>query len=239
MKRTRILGLCLVAVFALAAFASSASALQYFHGKKATELVPLAPGAKLAYKLKGKEALLKGGATITCASNKGSGELEGPDKTNNIHIEYKKCVAPGAGNVSCQSGTGKGIIKTEELQGVLTEASETKGGPTVKANKLTPGPGASKNGKGEAQFAVFTCGAAQELKVNVTGTILVKNEPQTGATKKPSAVNAEKASETEFGCGKQALLYTGGACEHLLTPGGTSWNVAVAAETFKEFIEVK
>jgi len=239
--RIRIMGLCLVAVFAFAAVTSSAFGLAYFHSKKTTgPFVELKSGEKLAYKLKSKTAFLKGGATITCSTSKGTGELEGPNKTNNIKISYSKCIAPGAGNVKCQSGTKPGIINTEELAGVLTEASETKGGPLRKANMLTPGPEASENLKGEKQFAVFSCGPAKELQVNVTKEILAEVSPQTGNSKKPHSINNEKNTETEPKCGKQALLYEAtGACQTLLTPGGTSWNVSDTEETFKEFIEVK
>jgi len=239
--RIRIMGLCLVAVFAFAALTSSAFGLAYFHAKKATgPFVELKTGETLAYKLKSKTAFLKGGATITCSTSKGTGELEGPDLTNNIHISYSKCIAPGAGNVKCQSGVKPGIIETEELAGKLTEASETKGGALRKANRLVPGPAASKNLKGESQFAVFSCGPAKELQVNVTKEILAEVSPQTGNSKKPHSINNEKAAETEPKCGKQALLYEAtGACQTLLTPGGTSWNISDTEETFKEFIEVK
>jgi hypothetical protein len=238
--RIRIMGLCLVAVFAFAAVTSSAFGLAYFHGKKAP-LVELKAGEKIEYKLKSKEAFLKGGATITCKTSKGTGFLEGPDLTNKIHISYSKCVAPGAGSVKCQTAGAKaGEIKTEELVGKLTEASETKGGETKIANKLTPGAGASKNLKGESQFAVFSCGPEKELPVNVTKTILALVSPQTGDSKKPHSINNEKTAEAEPKCGKQQLLYEAtGGCEALLTEGGTSWNVSDTEETFKEFIEVK
>jgi hypothetical protein len=233
--RFKIMGLCLVAAFAFSAFATSAFSYTIWHGKKATTLTELKSGEKVTYTLKSSgEAFLRGGATITCKSFKGKGELVGPNLSKNVVVEYSKCDANETSGLKCTSpGAGAGKIITALLKGELAGAKQEKTSAAVLTTRLTPQTG--------TEFTKFACGPLKEIEVNVTGVIYAENQPQTGppALKTGKSINGEKPAETEFGCGKQKFLYVAGACEHLFTPGGTSWNVSTANLKYKEFVEVR
>lgn len=237
MRRIRIMGLCLVAVFAISAVgvsAASAALPENFTLNKTTKKSePLLPTQKITYTNLGGEAKLEGGVVIICKEDKGKGDIEGPKKTVKLKVEYKGCEAPSITS-SCQKAPTKpGVITTESLKGELTYASEESGGPLVAVNKLTP----EKAGK---PFAKFTCGPKKELAVEVTGVIFAQPLPVNGAESKTGeSVNSEKLAEP-LGCSKQAFLYENGAgaCQHLSTKAGTSWNVSKDAVTYKTAVSL-
>jgi len=158
MKRMRILGLALVAVFALAAVAASgASAAPTWNacvkaepkntGKYTDKLCSTesAGGNTGKYNLvagigKGKGFKTKGGAAelvvvvpptgkgpfgkgaelkVQCSSFKGSGSIGMPNTVSKVTDEFKGCTVLGA--APCQSGTKKGVIKTNSLSGELVD----------------------------------------------------------------------------------------------------------------------
>ena len=127
------------------------------------------------------------------------------------------------------------MISTENLKAVLSEASEEPGGAKTVVNKLTPELGTKP-------FTKFTCGPKKELTVIVTGVIMAEQGPvNTPPSKTGFTINREKTAEKTFGCSKQQFLYENGtgACQHLETGAGVSWNISEDAVTTKTAVELK
>jgi len=231
MRRIRIVGLCLAAVFAVSALvASAASAALPEYGvyntktKKVEE--PL-PTAKVAFKSTGAESKLEGGVVITCKSDASKGDLEGPKKTVKLKVTYSNCEAPAITSSCQKAATKPGVITTENLKGELGYASEKSGGALNVINRLVP----EVAGK---PFAKFTCGPKKELTVIVTGVILAEPGPVGVLATSGTTINREKTAEEGFGCSKQQFLFENGTgtCKHLETGAGVSWNVSNDAVTY-------
>jgi len=227
MRRIRIVGLCLVAVFALGAIvAGTASAALPENGifnTKTKVVEPLTAEQKIAFKNSSlTEAKLEGGVVIECSSDVGKGDLFGPKGTIKLKVTYSGCKAPAISS-SCQKAPTKpGVILTELLHGTLGYASEVKSGALHVVNRLTPEKGEGK------PFAKFTCGPKKELTVIVTGVILTEPGPVGVLSTEGFTVNNEKAKEEGFGCSKQQYLFENGTglCQHLETGAGVSWNIS-------------
>jgi hypothetical protein len=237
MRRIRILGLCLVAAFALSAVAAvtASAAPEYYSYNKAKPPVLVPNTLKIAFTSKGVASKLEGGVVIECSSDTSKGDILNATETGKLKVTYTGCKAPSISS-TCQKAPSKtGVISTESLKAVLTTASETKSGATTVVNKLTP----EKAGK---PFTKFTCGPKKELTVIVTGVIFAEQGP---VNKAPSTegftINREKSSEVEFGCTKQQFLFENGAgtCQHLETGAGASWNVSDDTVTTKTAVELK
>jgi hypothetical protein len=223
------MGLCLVAAVAVSAVAvaSASAAPEYFKaGKVITTVVKytnLGPGP----------SKLLGGVVIECQKDKGKGQIEAPDKTAKLKVEYKECVGEVGGKpVVCQkTATKPGVILTNALKGHLVKASEKPAGAEIVANKLEP----EVLGK---PFAKFKCGT---LTVEVNGGIIVRPEPIGGGDSlKGTSTNSLQGTEPEPGCTTQQLLYVNGAkpCVHLFTAAGNSENVSFDEVTFKAAVEI-
>jgi hypothetical protein len=234
MHRLRIMGLCLVAVFALSALVATAASaalpeFEYYNTKtKKDEPLYEKSGTKKAQKIAYtdvglKRSKLEGGVVIECEHNTAKGDIEGEPskKTVKLKVTYSECEAPSISS-SCQKAPTKpGIIITQSLKGELLYASESPGGSLKVANKLTP--------ESKPEFAKFTCGPKKELSVIVTGVILARPQPINAASSETGeSINAEKAKEEGANCSKQQLLFINatGSCQHLSTAAGTSWNVS-------------
>ncbi len=182
MKRMRIMGLCLVAVFALAAVAvSSASAAPTYYecakvkggkyedkacsklaGSEKGEKYELQPGRgkNKAFKGKGKAATLYTpavGGEVKCGTSKDEGFINasftGQEK---VKVVFGKCTSLGK---NCSSpGAKKGEIKTNPLSGTLGYISKT--GPKV---------GVSLTGEGGKPSAEFNC---EGLEIVTTGSVI-------------------------------------------------------------------
>ncbi len=180
MKRMRILGLALVAVFALGAItAISASAAEpgWYEckkeaggkfekgcskegGKGGYVLVP-GVGKGKAFKGKGGAAKLhtsipgKGDIPVECASFKDAGTPVAPNLQVKVVATFSKCKFAG---LPCQSGAKKETITTNSLAGELGYVS--KAGPVVGASLFAE----AEPGKGlEAEF---TCTGAAKIRVH-------------------------------------------------------------------------
>jgi hypothetical protein len=231
MRRIRIMGLCLVAAFAMsvvAAASASAALPEYVKGGKTNT-------AKVSFTNKSMiTAKLEGAVVIECTSDTGKGKIEGAKHTSGLVVTYKGCTAPSITS-SCQTSPKvPGVIKTASLKGELVYAKETKTGANIVANELTPTTGTS--------FAKFSCGPLKELKVEVKGLIYAEPSPINSAESVTGfSTNEAQAVEPELGCGLQKLQYKEGsvACEHLFTPAGKSWNIAKDQETFKAAVGIK
>ncbi len=178
MKRMRIMGLCLVAVFSLAIVAaSSASATPTYYecakmtggkyekgcgkegGKGGYALVP-GRGKNKAFKGKGGAATLHTpavGGEVKCATSKDEGFISasftGQEK---VKVIFGKCTSLGK---NCSSpGAKKGEIKTNPLEGALGYISKT--GPKV---------GVDLTGEGGKPSAEFNC---EGLEIVTTGSVI-------------------------------------------------------------------
>jgi hypothetical protein len=208
MKRMRILGLALVAVFALAAVAASgASAAPEWKecAKNATktgkytdklcttesaggntgkyDLVPGVAKGK-AFKVKGGAATLHviipatgkgafpGGAhvEVKCTSFKGGGKAALPNKVEKVTSEFKGCTVLAA---PCQSGTKKGVITTNSLNGEMIDIEGGSGVGTLL--KAETGP----------VLASFTC--TKVASTNVLGSVIAEHTGNVGSISKTSA----------------------------------------------------
>src|ERR1700676_4801907 len=111
MKRIRIVGLCLIATFAISIVASSvaSAAAPVFYTKapvgEASGVVPFTGTLGAAF-LEGKS-----GTKITCTAGTATGEVTGPTTTKNNVTTFTGCATSG---FKCNSaGQGEGIIVTE------------------------------------------------------------------------------------------------------------------------------
>jgi hypothetical protein len=159
MKRMRIVGLALVAVFALSVVASSATASPVFYTK-----VAMGGTASTPVKFTGAlgPAFLEGAVSkskIECSAGTASGEVTGPTTTKNNITKFTGCKASG---FPCNStGAGEGEIVTKKLEGELGD---------VKVG--TPGVRLFDEGTGKGgELAAFSC-AGGAIAVKVKGSVI-------------------------------------------------------------------
>jgi hypothetical protein len=214
MKRMRILGLCLVAAFALSVVAvSSASAAPAFYecakdkggkyedkacSKEAKEVKKekyelkegIAKGK--VFKGKGKKATLHTpaiGGEITCTGFKDEGKLSSPTTEEKVVSIFTGCATQGKKCVS--AGEKAGTIKTFDLDGGIGEISGGSGvGVDLKA----------ETGK---YLAEFEC---EGLLVKVEGSVIGE---QTGDINKFSKVSHDIFAVTAEGYQKYKSLVGG------------------------------
>jgi len=157
MKRMRMMGLALVAVFALSVAASTATAAPVFYTKAAIGSV----GATVPFTGTLGAAFLEptNKSKITCTGGTATGEATGPTTTKKNITTFTGCEASG---FKCNStGEGEGIIKTKVLEGVL-------GGVTT----ALPGIRLFDETEGKGGFlAKFTC-AGGAITVDVKGSVI-------------------------------------------------------------------
>lgn len=156
MKRIRIVGLALVAVFALSVFAASASALEPVfytkveYGQTANTHIKFTGTLGAAF-LEGQVSKTK----IECVKGTATGEVTGPKTTENNVTLFKECQT---GGIPCKNqGSNEILVKT--LKG---ELGEVKAG--IPGQRLFDQAG----GKG-AVLAEFECGG---LPVKVKGSVI-------------------------------------------------------------------
>jgi hypothetical protein len=156
MKRIRIVGLCLVAVFAISIAASSASAAPVFYTKaaigEAGKAVPFTGTLGAAF-LEGAN-----GSKITCTGGTATGEVTGPTTTKKNVTTFTGCETQG---FKCESGVPEGVIVTKSLQGSLGGLTATLPGMRLFDE------GTGKGGK----LAEFSC-AGGAIAVIVRGSVI-------------------------------------------------------------------
>jgi hypothetical protein len=202
MKRMRILGLCLVAAFALAVVAaSSASAAPAFYecakvkggkyekgcskegGKGGYELKEgIGKAGTKKFKGSGKKATLHTpavGGEITCTAFKDEGLLASPTGEKSVFSTFTGCATEGKKCVS--AGQKAGTIKTNALDGNL---GEIEGGSGV---------GVDLKAESGKYLAEFEC---EGLTVKVEGSVIGEQTGDINTFSKTSedifAVNSEK-----------------------------------------------
>jgi len=160
MKRMRIMGLLLVAVFALSVAASTASAGPVFYtkvnvGGTAPNKVPFTATLGSAF----LEPTSK--SKITCTGGTATGETGSATTTVNNLTKFTGCEAAGTG-LKCNSlGKGTGEIDTKVLAGKLGAISATT--PGIRLFDEAEGPG--------GKLAEFTCGGGA-VSVVVRGSVI-------------------------------------------------------------------
>jgi hypothetical protein len=190
----RILGLALVAVFALVAIsAASASAAEpaFYECAKVTggkyEKGCGKEGGKGGYEIKegiGKKGALKGKSgpakletpglgAVTCTGSKDSGVVTSPTHISKIVTEYKGCETQGK---KCASpGEKAGTIKTNNLEGELGYI-----------NKSSDEVGVDIKAEGGGNLAEFNC---EGLAVETAGSVIGHQEGDINKFSKESSLN--------------------------------------------------
>jgi hypothetical protein len=156
MKRIRIVGLCLVAVFAISIAASSASAAPVFYTKAAIgEAVN-----KVDFTGTLGAAFLEGanGSKITCTGGTATGEVTGPTTAKKNITTFTGCETQG---FKCESGVTEGVIVTKVLKGTLGGLTATL--PGLRLYDETEGKG--------GKLAEFSC-AGGAIAVIVRGSVI-------------------------------------------------------------------
>jgi len=187
MKRIRVIGVCLIAAFAISAVASSvATAAPEFYAKTAvgTTAGPIAFSGTLgAAFLEGK-----GGTKITCTAGSAAGEATSATKTENNTTTFTGCAT---GGFPCHSaGQAEGTIQTENLAGSLGAVGSKKDG--IRLYNQSTGKGGT--------LAAFAC-AGGTVNVVVTGSVIGELTGASGLTvaegKLPSATQDLTFAETK------------------------------------------
>jgi hypothetical protein len=195
MKRIRMIGLALVAVFAMSVVASSvASAAQpVFYTKAAVGTtaanVPFT-GVVGAALLEGK-----GGVKIKCVDigSQASGEVTGATETENNVTKFTECTTS---ELPCKStGQAEGIIVTNVLKGVLGNVTATIPGMRLYSQS---------GGKG-AELAAFSC-AGGAIPVVVKGSVIGSLSGGSGTT--PAAGKFAASDKLVFAETKGVQKYT-------------------------------
>jgi len=206
MKRMRMVGLCLIAVFALTALAAStASAVTYekpvFYTKATVGLV--APNVQFTGTI-GVASLETSPAKsiIKCTKGTATGEVTGPTTTGNQFTKFEGCTL---GTFNCESaGEPTGTLNTENLDGVLGQISKATG---KVGERLKPHSG--------IYLAQFTCDGGTipvkaknsvigELTGGAGGAIPPLHPGETGVEEGKFAASATLAFKQT--AGKQAIL---------------------------------
>jgi len=208
MKRIRIVGLCLVAVFAMSVVASSASAAPVFYTKAAigetAKPVPFTATIGAAF-LEGKTSKAK----ISCSDTAGTGAgANGEAVTSTVAQKnvttFTGCVTS---ELKCQSaGQAQGTIVTDALTAVLGSISATVPGERLYSEA---------EGKG-GKLAEFECGGGL-VKVVVTGSIVGSLSGASGKTVAEGKFAASGKLTFAEAAGKQKYQKLEGEAEEQLT----------------------
>jgi hypothetical protein len=173
MRKVKIIGVTLVAVFALSALgAASASAVtpSWFKGGTiiAQGTTDTFTGSAGAGVLEAKGGL----GTVKCKSDTSAGQITGPWTETKIVVIYKEC-AKGA-KPCTSAGQAAGTIKTNEVSGTNIYLDTLAKGHTKAGIALKPTTG--------TVFVAFTCEG--EVKNEVSGEVIGEALPLNAGTDK-------------------------------------------------------
>lgn len=157
MKRMRIMGLLIVAVFAVSVAATTASATPVFYGKAA---IGATVGPVKFTGTLGSAFLEPASKTkITCTAGTAVGEITSTTLSKGNLTKFTGCET---GGLKCNStGKGEGEIDTKLLEGKLGAISGTL--PGIRLFDEASGPG--------GVLAEFTCGGGA-VKIIVRGSVI-------------------------------------------------------------------
>lgn len=225
LKRFRVVGLCLVAVFAVSAVASASAS---------AALPEFVPSTKQTFtSTSGVSTLAAGAFTITCEKDTNAGEITGAKTVGKVVVKFTKCTIKVLFTFECKSkGAANGEIVTNALKGTLGYIEGYGSGVGLKLEPET----ASEYTNGEIE-------CAGSNKVKVTGAVIGEVTPiNTSSTKgelifKRTGTKQESGEEIEI----EHVRY-----EHVKLMsslnGGTAGPAAEETTdkiTFKEAVEVK
>jgi len=156
MKRIRIMGLCLVAAFALSAVVASVAAAE---PEFLTKTV-VAEGVSIPIKGTLGAAFPEGksGSKITCTGGTATGEITGPRTSKNNVTTFTGCET---GGLKCESGATEGVIVTKPLEAKLNGITSTLPGERLFSES---------EGRG-GKLAEFSC-AGGSIAVLVKGSLI-------------------------------------------------------------------
>jgi hypothetical protein len=157
MKRIRIMGLCLVAAFAMSALVSAAASAEPVFLTKTV----VAEGVKIPIAGTLGAAFLEGksGSKITCTGGTSTGEVTGPQTSKKNVTTFTGCLT---GEFKCESaGQAEGVIVTNALEAKLNGITAVLPGEKL-FNEAT--------GKG-GTLAEFSC-ASGAIAVIVKGSLI-------------------------------------------------------------------
>jgi hypothetical protein len=199
MKRIRILGICLVAAFALSAVASTVASAEPVFVTKA--VVGGAASSKIPISGTVGAAFLesKAGTKITCTGGTFTGEITGSKSSANNVTTFKGCESGGH---PCENA-GAGEIITKKLAAELQGISATLPG-----ERLTD----EVEGRG-GKLAEFTC--AGVLKVIVKGSLI-------GSLSGAAGTSAKAAEEGKLVTGKLTFAEAAGVQKYSKFSEGTT-----------------
>lgn len=209
MKRIRIVGLALVAVFAMSVVASSASAAgPVFYtkaelGSVAPSKIPFTATVGAAF-LEGKTSKSKISCTDTAGKGSGAvGETVSAKITENNVTTFTECET---GGIPCTSaGQASGIIVTKALKGFLGDVAL---GKTAGVRLYS-----QSEGRGAGKLAEFECGAGV-AKVVVTGSVIGALSGSSGKTVAEGKFAAtQKLTFTEAGGAQKYTIFAAGTGE--------------------------
>jgi hypothetical protein len=169
MKSIKIMGLCLVAAFAMSALATaSASAVGpvFLFSGSAKEFSSKSEAGELVQKASATSE--ENGSVVKCEKDSDLGEIEGAtdtDKVTNVLVVFSGCTASVlAKTFTCTtSGQATGVIKTNQLEGQLGYISESEKTVGLVLKPKSPA----------TLFAEFNCTRTGEtLSIKVRGEII-------------------------------------------------------------------
>jgi len=235
MKRTRIVGLCLVAVMAVSAMAvaSASAALPEF----VTAHFPVSFSSKNVLPLEPTlHSSVLGGSNVSCLMSVDNGEVTGPMSVAKVQVSYVGCKEEGTANACTTTGAATGTIITEVIDGLIGYVT---GGLTAKAvgTELLP----EKLIGGKPIFAEFTCTGAAN-KVIVEGCTIGQATPINTLQLTGNLIFEELA-----GGGQKYQSIDGGhnqPCKQTVTASvlklkGEGWLMDNELETFSAAVELK
>ncbi len=191
MKRMRLIGLALVALFAMGALASASAsaALPEFSPAKGVTLTGTSGKAVLE--------TLGGGTKVECSGGSSGGEITGEKTVSKVKITFTGCKSAG---FACTSGSDpSGTLLTNELTGTL--------GYISKANKEVGILFKPTTGK---EFIEFNC-VGGIVKVKVLGLLICPITPVNLVVKEYTLKCEQKEGDqkpTKFEGGEVEVLKT-------------------------------
>jgi len=204
MKRMRLMGLALVAIFAISVASASAAQPEYYGvaavgSPVANQKIEGTTGAAF---LEGKTSHAK----ITCTAGKFTGEVTGATTAAHNVTTFTGCEASGLKCKSTSPVGAEGTIITKELESVLGNVTATLPGERLF------GPGAGGVEPKTAILAEFECGGGL-VKVSVTGSLIGTLSGASGKTPAEGKFAASsKLTFAEAGGAQKYTKFLAGEC---------------------------
>jgi hypothetical protein len=216
MSRIRVIGLALVAVFAMSAIAAaSASAAELEYTVFPNPIVK-------ATQVGEGELETEAGRDVKCTGGSTAGKIETAKTATANSVKFTGCKSTKFGGGSCQSGATKGEIVTNELTSELVYPVGTRTLHNQAAEVFKP-----KSGTEFVKFSCETLLGAETLKV--TGSVVCHIEPVNAAASKKSTLKCVRSASKGVQDLTEYETETG-----VVTKGATLKTQGSGPETFNE-----